>query len=208
MDIQFYGANCVVLSGKGVRVVIDDNLQELGLKPVAKQGDILLYTNAHAAPAVEPRLCIDGPGEYEVSDLSVIGIAARAHMGEPGAHTATMYRVMADGVTYLFAGHVYPELSDEQLEAAGMVDVLFVPVGGSGYTLDPTGALKLIKAIEPKLIIPTHYADPALHYPVPQETLEQALKTMGMEPKETVTKLRYKPSEAGGATRLAVVARA
>jgi len=65
--------------------------------------------------------------------------------------------------------------------------------------------LKLIKAIEPKLFVPTHYANPVLHYPVPQQSLEEALKTMGMEPKETVAKLRYKPSEVGGATQLIVL---
>ncbi len=48
-----------------------------------------------------------------------------------------------------------------------MVDLLIVPVGGNGYTVDPVGAMKLIKAIEPKLVVPSHYADKALKYPVP-----------------------------------------
>jgi hypothetical protein len=39
MDIQFYGANCVVLSDKNARVVIDDNLADLGAKTIAKAGD-------------------------------------------------------------------------------------------------------------------------------------------------------------------------
>ena len=60
--------------------------------------------------------------------------------------------------------------------------MLVVPVGGNGYTVDPVGALKLIKDIEPKLVIPTHYADKALKYPVPQQDLAGALKEPGMEP--------------------------
>jgi L-ascorbate metabolism protein UlaG (beta-lactamase superfamily) len=70
---------------------------------------------------------------------------------------------------------------------------MLVPVGGNGYTLDATGALQLIKKIEPKLVIPTHYADESIHYPVEQQSLEQALKNLGMEPKETVSKLHIKP---------------
>ena len=44
MDMQFYGANCVVLSSKQNRVVIDDNLATLGSKSVTKDGDICLFT--------------------------------------------------------------------------------------------------------------------------------------------------------------------
>jgi L-ascorbate metabolism protein UlaG (beta-lactamase superfamily) len=207
MDLQYFGGNCVVVAGKGIRVVVDDTLAELGLKSVAKQGDILLYTGRHKAPVVQPRLAVDGPGEYEVSGVSVLGIAARGHMDEPGTHDATVYRVIAEDATYLFVGHIYPELNDEQLEAIGMVDVMFVPVGGNGYTLDATGALQLIKAIEPKLVIPTHYADSSLHYPVEQQPLEQVLKNLAMEPTETISKLRFKPIEQSATTQLVILTR-
>ena len=30
MDLQYFGGNCVVLSSKGVRLVFDDNLADLG----------------------------------------------------------------------------------------------------------------------------------------------------------------------------------
>ena len=86
-----------------------------------------------------------------------------------------------------------------------MVDVLVVPVGGNGYTVDPVGALKLIKAIEPKLVVPTHYADKALKYPVPQQDLAAALKELAMETKETVAKLKLKPAELTDVTQLIVL---
>jgi hypothetical protein len=40
MDIQFNGANCVVISGKQARLVVDDNLAALGAKAVSKDGDV------------------------------------------------------------------------------------------------------------------------------------------------------------------------
>ena len=70
---------------------------------------------------------------------------------------------------------------------------------------DPAGALKLIKAIEPKLVIPTHYADKALKFPVPQQELSNALKELAMEPKEKVTKLKLKPSEITDITHLIIL---
>lgn len=207
MDLQYNGANCVVLSSKGVRVVIDDNLTELGAKAVTKPEDIVLFTGAHGTPAAQTRLLIDGPGEYEVSGLSILGIAARAHVDLEGTHASTMYKIIADDVNYLITGHIYPDLNDDQLETIGMVDVLVVPVGGNGYTLDPVGALKVIKKIEPKIVVPTHYADDGLQYPVVQQTLEQALKGLGMEPKDTVNKFHFKRGEVLDTTQLIVVSR-
>jgi L-ascorbate metabolism protein UlaG (beta-lactamase superfamily) len=206
MDIQFYGANCVTLSYKQVRIVIDDNLEELGGKAVCRNDDIVLYgVSEHKMPGCEAKIIIDRPGEYEVAGVSVYGIAARAHMDEEGKKTATMYKIAVDDLNILSAGHIYPDLSDAQLESIGMIDVLLLPVGGNGYTLDGVGALKLIKKIEPKIIIPTHYDDPKLNFPVPQQTLEQALKALAMEPKETLSKLRVKPAELTETTAQLIV---
>jgi len=209
MDMQWYGANCLVFSNKQARVVIDDNLAALGAKSVEKEGDILLFTGMHQGePAHKPRIMIDEPGEYEVSGVSIYGIAARGHMDEEGKQTATMYKIMMDDLTILVTGHVYPELSEAQLEAIGMVDIMFVPVGGNGYTLDGVGALKLVKKVEPKLVIPTHYDDPKLNFEVPQQPLEAALKALAMEPKETVQKLKVKPAELTDSMQLVVLERA
>ncbi|MEO8105642.1 MAG: MBL fold metallo-hydrolase [Candidatus Saccharibacteria bacterium] len=204
MDLQFFGANCITLSYKNARVVIDDNLTELGAKSITKPEDVGLFTYPGASRTTS-RLMIDMPGEYEVSDISVIGIPARSHMDEEGKKSATMFKLIAGDVNVLVTGHIYPELSDDLLEAIGIVDVLFVPVGGSGYTTDPLGALKLIKSIEPKLVIPTHYADKALNYPVPQTDLESALKDIAMEPKERIAKLRLKPGELSEVAQLVVL---
>lgn len=203
MDLQFYGANCLSFTHKGTRLVIDDNLSELGAKSILKTDDVALYTSPHEGQSTG-RLTFDGPGEYEVADISVIGIAARSHIDEDG-HRATMFKLAVGETTILFTGHVYPELNESQLETIGMIDVLVVPVGGNGYTVDPVGALKLIKAIEPKLVVPTHYADKSLKYPVPQQELEVALKEMSMEPKETIAKLKLKPTELTDVTQLVIL---
>jgi len=203
MDLQFYGANCVSVTYKGTRLVIDDNLAELGAKAILKADDVALFTGA-APEGVNARLVFAGPGEYEVSDISIIGVAARAHVDEDGLK-ATMFKLIAGDVSVLFTGHVYPQLSEAQLESIGMVDVMVVPVGGNGYTVDPVGALKLIKEVEPKLVVPTYYSDKALKFPVPPQDLANALKELGMEPKETVAKLKLKGGELSDLTQLVVL---
>ena len=208
MDIEYFGGNCVRLATKKATLVVDDNLAEIGAKTVTKSGEIALFTQTHGEPTAEVKLVIDQPGEFEVSDVSVQGISARAHMDEPGAMTATIFKLVVNDIRLVVAGHVYPELSDEQLEAIGMVDVLLIPVGGNGYTLDPEGALKLIKKIEPKIFIPTHYSDKSLKYEVPQQSLEEAIKALAMEPRERTAKLKLKVADvATEGTQLIILER-
>ena len=88
-----------------------------------------------------------------------------------------------------------------------VVDVAVVPVGGNGFTLDGTGALNIIKQIEPKVVIPTHYNDRALRYEVPQQALADAVKNLGMEIAETVAKYKIKPAELSDTAKLIVLER-
>ena len=195
MEIEFFGANCFRIATKKAALVVDDNLADLGAKSVTKTGDMALFTTNHKPVETEVRLLIDQPGEYEVANISVQGIPARAHMDEEKKQTATIYKVEAEDIRVAITGHIYPDISDDDLEKLGTVDVLLIPVGGNGYTLDPIGALKVIKKIEPKIVVPAHYADSKLKYEVPQQDLEAAIKELAMEPKERVTKLKLKAAE-------------
>lgn len=207
MEVQYYGANCVRITTKKANIVVDDNLADLGLKSVTKDSDIALYSSPIVKKVQNSRFTIDAPGEYEVSNTSFKGVAARGHMEEEGKQGSTIFRIISDDIRIVFVGHIYPELTDEQLEAIGTVDVLVIPVGGSGYTLDPVGALKVIKKIEPKLIIPTHYADKAVKYEVPQQTLEEAIKVLAIEAKPAEPKLKLKATELSEQVQVAILER-
>ena len=45
MELQYHGANCISILTKKVRVVIDDNLSQVGLKSIIKPEDVTIYTN-------------------------------------------------------------------------------------------------------------------------------------------------------------------
>jgi L-ascorbate metabolism protein UlaG (beta-lactamase superfamily) len=69
------------------------------------------------------------------------------------------------------------QLTDEQLEKIDRVDVLMIPVGGEGYTIDFSSAQKIISQIEPKIVIPMHYALPKNK--IKLDEVSKFLKTMG-----------------------------
>lgn len=206
MELQYFGANCVRLTTKKASLVVDDNLQQLGLKTVTKPSDICILTSKNM-PVHKAAFVADMPGEYEISGVSIQGVAAQSHMDEEGQHNATIYTVTTSEVRVAILGHIYPELGEDQLEQIGMVDIAIVPVGGNGYTLDGVGALKVIKQIEPKIVIPTHYADRALRYEVAQQELSDALKGLAMEPTETIDKYKYSPAELSDTAHMVVLKR-
>lgn len=205
MEIHYYGANCIKLNNKKASIVIDDNLAELGLKSVTQPEDVALYTLDKKVGG-KGRFLINGPGEYEISEVSIKGIPARAHINESGTQV-TIYSLQMQDLKVAVLGHIYPELSDEQLEALGIIDVLIIPVGGNGYTLDATSAAQLIKKIEPKIVIPTHYADNSIKYEVPQAELKTFLSEMGVSDPEWMDSLKIKESELGDKTRVVVLKR-
>jgi L-ascorbate metabolism protein UlaG (beta-lactamase superfamily) len=141
-------------------------------------------------------LLIDGPGEYGVADFDIVGVPARRHIdSENEGLLSTMYRVEVSETRIGIIGNIDGKLTDEQLEALGVLDILIIPVGGNGYTLDATGASSLIKMISPKFVIPVHYADKQLKYEVPQSEIDLFISELGAPVEETV-KYRYKQQAA------------
>lgn len=205
MDIKFYGANCVRISDKNISIILDDNLGILGLKSPTKKDDINIFTDPKIRQ-YEGRFIINGPGEYEISEVSIVGIPVKDQLEQKEAG-ATIYSIRQNNMNIGVIGHINPELSDEQLEKLGVVDLLVLPVGGNGYTLDAHGATQLIKKIEPKIVIPTHFADPAVKYEVPQSEISVFLKEMGIEEPEYQDNFKLKENELGDKTKLIILNR-
>ena len=192
-EIEYRGANALVMSTKKATLVVDPKLSVVGLKDIAIKDEIEVATEARFALNSEnARLRIEGPGEYGVADYDIHGIAVQRHLDSADVPFAsTMYRIEVGELRVAVLGNIYENLSEQQLEELGVIDILILPVGGSGYTLDATGAANLVRKIDPKVVIPIHYADPALKYEVPQDTLETFTKELGA-PVETVTKYKLK----------------
>ncbi|MFZ1257975.1 MAG: MBL fold metallo-hydrolase [Candidatus Saccharimonas sp.] len=196
-DIDYKGGNCVIIASKKATLVIDPKLSLVGLKDIKTKDEIELVTESRfRVENSDARIIIDGPGEYEVGDFSIRGTAATRHIDTVDQEKlATIYRIECGDVRVGLIGNIDPKLDDEQLEALGVVDILIVPVGGNGYTLDATSAATLVRQIEPKVVVPVHYTDAALRYEVPQEELEVFIKELGA-PVEQVSRLKVKSSAA------------
>lgn len=186
-DIEYKGANCVVISTKDMKLVTDPRLSLVGLKDIIPNDGVEMATEARfALTSDSARLHIEGPGEYGIAGFDIRGIAAQRHLDtEKDPKNSTIYRVQVGGVNIAILGNVYENLTDDQLESLGVIDMVIIPVGGGGYTLDADGAAKIVRQIEPKVVIPVHYADSGLKYEVPQAGLEEFTKELGAPVEET-----------------------
>lgn len=192
-DIEYKGGNTVVIATKKSTAVFDPKLSLVGLKDVVVKDAVEIATESRFAinsPAA--KLHIEGPGEYEVGDFSIRATAAIRHIDASDAKPlSTMYRVEIGDVRLAVLGNIESKLTEDQLESLGVIDLLILPVGGGGYTLDATSAASIVRQIGPKAVIPVHYADSALQYEVSQDTLEVFTKELAA-PVETASKYKVK----------------
>lgn len=195
-DIEYKGANGVVLTTKKTRVVSDPKLSVVGLKDISVNNDVEIATDKRSVVEnATPKICFDGPGEYEVGDVSILGIAARRHIDtEAEGKQSTLYRLKVGDVKVVIVGNIAPSLNESQLEQIGVIDIVVIPVGGNGYTLDATSAASLVRQLDPKIVIPVHYADSAVKYEVPQAELDVFIKEMNATVIEAGLKWKLKSS--------------
>lgn len=194
-EIEYKGGNGIVVSSKKAVLNIDPKLSLVGLKDIKTKDEVELATEVRfRVENSDARIIIDSPGEYEVGDFTIRGVAATRHIDTAEQEKlSTIYRVECSDVKIAVIGNVAPVLDEEQLEAIGMVDILVLPVGGGGYTLDATSAVAIVRQVEPKVVIPVHYADSGLRYEVPQDTLEVFTQELSV-PVESITKYKLKSS--------------
>jgi L-ascorbate metabolism protein UlaG (beta-lactamase superfamily) len=184
MELEFFGGNCFRIKTKQTTIVIDDNLEAMGKKSILSDKVAAFYSSdVVVQPAKNPAyLMIDSPGEFEVGDVTVKGVQARAHVDEGDKKSATVFQFMHSGQTISVLGHVHPDLEADVLELISGTDVLVVPVGGNGFTLDPIGASSIIKKTEPAVIVPSQYelASAGLTYEVPAQPLSEFAKVASL----------------------------
>ncbi len=197
-EIEYKGGNGVILSTKKASIVVDPKTSLVGIKDLSIKDAIEIATEARfALNGEEAKLVIEGPGEYGIADFDISGIAAQRHLDAASdPKQSTMYRIEAGDIRVALIGNIYEKLSEDQLEQLGIVDVAIVPVGGGGYTLDPEGAAAVVRALDPKVVIPVHYNDSALQYEVPQADIDEFITTLGVPAEDVTGKYKLKSAAA------------
>jgi len=193
MEIMWYGHSCFRITERGYATVVTDPFGEhLGYEVPRLKTDIA--TISHRAPGHdalnalrEYKYVIDGPGEYEIGGVFVIGVAAY-NPDTPDPRLNVVYVFDFNSITVAHLGdldHVPPQALIDQL---GHVDVALVPVGG-GSSLNSGQAAEIVSLLEPAIVIPMHYQTPHLTG-VQLDSVDRFLKEMGVNSIEPLPFLR------------------
>jgi len=193
VDITWLGHSCFRIKGNQAVIITDPFPPDIGYTLGKQTADIVTVSHQHPSHSYvegiggEPRI-IQGPGEYEISNVLIIGIAT-FHDSVKGQSRGknTVYLMEIDGVAVCHLGDIGHILSDEHVEEMGNVDVLLLPVGGVN-TINAAMASEVIRKIEPKAVIPMHYKTPQLKREL--DPVDSFLKEMGtgqIEPRPKIS---------------------
>ena len=165
MEIKYLGHSCFRIKGKNTTVITDPFSPDLGLTLGKQTANIVTVSHQHAGHNYTesiggtPRV-VSKPGEYEIGDAIIIGLAA-FHDAEKGLIRGKniVFVVAMDELTICHLGDLGTPLKESEIEELGKVDILMVPVGDMS-ALNATAAARLVRQIEPSIVIPMHYQLP------------------------------------------------
>jgi L-ascorbate metabolism protein UlaG (beta-lactamase superfamily) len=188
MDITFLGHSSLKMKTRTATVITDPfDPQMVGLKYSGVEGDIVTVSHAHKDHNAVDKVSgvkkvLEGPGEYEVMGVSVIGYPS-FHDDKSGAERGknTIYVIEAEGLRIAHLGDIGHTLSDDLVNEIGSIDVLMIPVGGK-FTIGPKEATEIVGKIDPYFILPMHYSEQGLNAQTFAgiESVDTFLKEIGM----------------------------
>jgi len=124
---------------------------------------------------------IEGPGEYEMRGVFVVGVPTPGPSGVP---FSTTYALTVGDVTICHLGRAVARPRDEDAADLGAIDVLVVPLGGP-EALDAAKAAEVVGELAPRIVVPVLVGDGG--------ALGQLLAELGHAPVEPVDALRVQP---------------
>jgi len=206
MNIQYYGHSCFKIVTKpggrnteNVTALIDPFDKNIGLKPPQGKADIVFVSHTqhddhNNTKAIKSNpIIINTPGEFSVKGISVTGVDS-FHDNQEGRERGknTIFVLETEDIKICHLGDLGTELSPEQVEKIGEIDILLIPVGGK-FTIDGKMATKITQKLEPSLVIPMHFKVPGLKISIADE--KEFCSEMGGCPKEKVNKITLKKKD-------------
>ena len=212
MTIVWHGQACFTIQSGDQKVIIDPFSDTIGLTVPSLEGQMVLVTHDHTdhnnitAVAGDP-FVVDGAGEYERQGVRVLGVTSH-HDDKQGAERGmnVVYKVYIESLSVVHLGDLgQTQLSNEQVEQIGEVDVLLIPVGGV-YTIDGKDAVNIVQQLQPSVVVPMHYKVDSLN--IPLNTADDFLTAMGAqdaEPQDKFTIKKRSTPEEDGRTQVVVM---
>lgn len=188
MVINYFGNGAFKLQNGETTLLVDPDNNRLKADVVLRTLTPTSFSTSGGAEA--PQNEFSFPGEFEIKGIEISGVGVPEESTEK--FLKTVYLATWDEIKIAFLGHISKPLSAETLDKLDDPDVLILPVGG-GHFLAPEAAAKLVKQIEPSVIIPSFCKNPS-----------DFLRALGKKA-ENAEKLVFKKKDLTGEGRIIVL---
>lgn len=199
MDLSYFGMSCFQIKTEKVSVVTDPfDPGTLGIELPKLSADIVVLTagktmskgaGEHIVPSElrsgkELKLLeVSEPGEYEAG-----GIFVRS-FGNPLIHIITI-----EDINVCYIGLLGSKFPAADVSEIGNIDYMIVPVGDGGMFPDWKAVEKLIKDIDPSVVIPCAYKIRGMAEKYSKlKGVNDFMKEMGIVDVKTSKKLKLQP---------------
>lgn len=180
-------------------IVIDPYSPTLGLRPFRCQAAAVALTwpqnpeTSHLDGLPGNITLLVGPGEFALPGFSLHAIAWRDNKGQQRA----IQRWTIENMCLVNLGSLNRDLTDDELKEIEKedIDMLFIPVGG-GSALSADQAIKAITTLEPRMVIPIHFALPGLKEKL--DSVQEFAENFGLKPSQAEKKIILKASRLPG----------
>ena len=166
MKFTWKGHSCFVVEDRGFKVAFDPFGDDAvpGYGKVRITADAVLCSHEHRDHAFRDGVKIEKSG---AEDPFVITTVECPHDDAGGSKRGMNTIYILDDGEFRFAhfGDIGCPLTDAQIEEIGKLDLALVPVGGY-FTMEPDGIYVLMQKLDPKVVVPMHYRNGELGYPV------------------------------------------
>jgi L-ascorbate metabolism protein UlaG (beta-lactamase superfamily) len=203
VDLSWLGHACFRLRGRDVTIVTDPYASDgWGYPPLTTSANVVTISNDHPhhadASAVEGRAhVLRGPGEYEIGGALIWGVRT----SRPASGTAvknTAFIIQLEELTICHLGDLgNAPLTSDELTHIKDADVLLIPVGGH-CTINAQQAAGVVAQVEPKLIVPMHYATSETRGVLELDDVGRFCKELGATEAAPRTRLSITPSSLPG----------
>ncbi|MFA6475401.1 MAG: MBL fold metallo-hydrolase [Patescibacteria group bacterium] len=187
MHIQWNGLSSFRIQTNNSVLVTNPFADSVGVAMPKLKADIVLISDTkndlcnNTKRLSGDSITIIGPGEYEIKQTFIYGIAAN--------NTSTVYVIEDEGIHVGFLGALDSGLTNDQLETLEGVDILLLPVS----TLPKDQLSVIVSQVEPRVVIPYLYQQP--HVKVKLEPLQTFLKELGVKTTTAIEKYSIKEKD-------------